>query len=57
MSRRLHQVLIGGVSCSTNENAEMGVMRCRRKRGAGRVGVERRSSGKGEGGTISRSKS
>ena len=57
MSRRLHQVLIGGVSCSTNENAEMGVMRSRRKRDAGRGGVERRSSGKGEGGTISRSKS
>ena len=36
MSRRLHQVLIGGVSCSTNENAEMGVMRCRRKKTVGR---------------------
>ena len=49
MSRRLHQVLIGGASCSTNENAEMGVMRSRRKRGAGRGGGGEEEQRKGGG--------
>ena len=49
MSRRLHQVLIGGASCSTNENAEMGVMRCRRKRDAGRGGGGEEEQRKGGG--------